>query len=269
MLDRSRLRPQVRDDLMRLGLPRDGGYVVPAAAVNGAAVLLSLGIKYDWSFEAAFARANPHVRIIGVDPGIGRAVFARRLVRGAAATLAAAVRGDSRGRRKHAAAATNAIAYFRFFRGRARHIASAVAAAPGPGRVTLGALIHEAAPAAPHSVFVKMDIEGGEYEVLGCAVEHHRHISCIVAEFHRLGARSRAFNALLARLQEHFEIVHVHGNNYASFDRDNDFPDAVEVTLLHRDLMPAPAPTATCDYPRPDLDRPNLPSRPDHPLRFQ
>ena len=61
-VDRRRLHPRVRHDLVRLGLPRDGGYVVPAEAIASTRVLLSLGMKEDWSFELAFVSANPAIR---------------------------------------------------------------------------------------------------------------------------------------------------------------------------------------------------------------
>jgi hypothetical protein len=42
----------------------------------------------------------------------------------------------------------------------------------------------------------------------------------------------------------------------------------VEVTLLHHDLMGEPALAASWACPRAGLDFPNLPSQPDHRLRF-
>jgi hypothetical protein len=192
MLDRQRLIPRTRDDLMRLGLRRDGGYVVPAAAVERTAVLLSLGVRRDWSFEKAFAAANRAVRVIGVDPSVGPRFFARRLATGVVGLMKSG--GFNRRTRKHhGAMLRNALDYFWFFVLRHRHIGVSVADRDDAGHVTIGSLVTLAAE-TDHRVFLKMDIEGGEYGIVPDIVEHHASINCVVAEFHRVGQRDTLFN---------------------------------------------------------------------------
>ncbi len=48
-------RPQDVGDLMRVGRPYDGGYVVPRSALMAADHMISVGINDDWSFERASA----------------------------------------------------------------------------------------------------------------------------------------------------------------------------------------------------------------------
>jgi hypothetical protein len=47
--------PQDVGDLMRVGRPYDGGYVVPRSALITADYKISVGINDDWSFERASA----------------------------------------------------------------------------------------------------------------------------------------------------------------------------------------------------------------------
>lgn len=266
MLDRQRLIPRTRDDLIRLGLRRDGGYVVPAAAIERTAVLLSLGVGRDWSFEKAFAAANTAVRVIGVDPSVGPRFFARRLATSVVGLMKSG--GFNRRKRKHhGAMLRNAIDYFWFFVLRHRHIAVSVADSDGPRHVTVGSLVTLAAE-TEHRIFLKMDIEGSEYRIVPDIVEHHASINCIVAEFHRVGQRDTLFNEAVATLQRRFEIVHLHGNNYRPYDTAHDFPDTVEMTLVNRALMAEPIVASTCDYPRAGLDFPNNPSLPDYRIRL-
>jgi hypothetical protein len=266
-VDRRQLHPRIRHDLVRLGLPKDGGYVVPAEIVASTTVLLSLGMKEDWSFEAAFIDANPAVRVIGVDPSVGPAFFAARAARSGLDWLSSTMRGESTRGARHAARLRNSLHYFWFFGVRHRHVVARVTGADGPGTVSIATLLEQAGERA-RRVFLKIDIEGGEYDVVGDVIAHEDRISCIVGEFHRIGKKAATFNAALAALQRAFDVVHVHGNNYRPFDADQGVPDTLEITLLNRALMPLDAAETTWTYPRAGLDFPNRPSAPDYVLRF-
>jgi hypothetical protein len=115
---------------------------------------------------------------------------------------------------------------------------------------------------------LKVDIESSEYLVLADLLRHAEHVHCVVVEFHELDTRTREFTELVRRMQEHYSIVHVHGNNYAPYDPVLDFPVSVEITFLRTDLLDAPSVAITHELPRTDLDRPNAAGIPDHPLRF-
>lgn len=266
-IDRSLLRPIEYHGLVRLGADGDGGYVVPERQVHQAAVLLSLGVDDNWSFDRAFVRHNPAARVIGVDGSIGPGLFARRAVGSLAAVVNSRLRGNRRRARQHLAALRTAVDYFRFFRGRHRHIARMVAPASGAAAIGLGELFSLAGP-PPHGAFVKMDVEGAEYALVPVLVEHAASVGCVVAEFHRLARHAAAFNDAVRTMRQHFHIVHVHGNNYSAWDARNDFPNAVEITFVHRGLVAGTPGPSRLAYPRRDLDRPNHPARPDHPLRF-
>jgi hypothetical protein len=268
ILDRSLLKPIEYPGLIRLGLPKDGGYVVPQALVERSSVLVSLGMKQDWSFEKAFAAAAEGVRVIGVDPSVGPRLFAGQIVSSLVRMLGGAFVNDRRRVRKHLATLRTSFDYFRFFRARHVHVRKAASAAAGASSVTLTGLLQMAEADAPHSVFLKMDIEGAEYALIPEIVRCQDRLSAIVAEFHHLGKKTTIFQSAIAQLGEHFRIVHVHGNNFSAYDERIDFPTAVEITFVNRALLPDAPASSTHEYPRPGLDFPNSPSRPDHRLRF-
>lgn len=269
IVDRARLRPVDCPDLVRLGPNGDGGYVVPRVAVNRADCLLSLGVKQDWSFERAFVAANARVRVVGVDPSVGPGLFARQIVDNAAGIVIAALSGRRRARRRRAAVLSRSIDYFRFFGGRHRHLRRRVVGAPRDASdVSLADLLESAAQAPPLGVFLKMDIEGGEYDVVPHVAAHAARFACVVVEFHGIGRRPARFADAISALESGFRIVHVHGNNYGEYVAAVGLPDVLETTWLSLELLPGATTPSPHRYPRAGLDWPNTPSRPDLDLRF-
>jgi hypothetical protein len=62
--------------------------------------------------------------------------------------------------------------------------------------------------------------------------------------------------------------VHTHANNYGDLSAEHALPLTWELSLLHKDLLDGPARPYTGPLPRPDLDSPNDPGRPDYELRL-
>ena len=265
-IETARLRPVATADLVRLGPPRDGGYVVPAGLVRESEHLLALGIGDDWQFEAAFARVNPRVHILGVDASIGAARFARECLGSALHLLSIGKSGKER--RRHWIRLRRAAHYFWFFGWRHRHVRRMVGAGTTPASVTLPALLASCGTVRPHGIFLKVDVEGAEYTLIDAITSHSHAIGCLVIEFHRTSRHANAFNAAMTRLLGPFRVVHVHGNNYAPRDPVSGFPDAVEITLIHEQLCPRPLVPIDVEYPRAGLDHPNHPGRPDYAITF-
>ena len=63
MIDLKNLRPIHVDNLVRIGRPNDGGYVIPKTVFKLCDGLLSFGINKDWSFEKDFSNRNPKANI--------------------------------------------------------------------------------------------------------------------------------------------------------------------------------------------------------------
>lgn len=229
-VDTKLLTPVVRGDLERVGHRNDGGYIVPADAVGAAASLLSFGLAYDWDFERAFRKRNRGAVIRCWDHTTTPVGALRRL---------------------------RFLDYRRFFRDEAVHVRRRV----GPD--TIGEAFASVEKHAP--TFVKMDIEGAEYDVWSAAMERQASIDAMVVEFHDLDDRAEELNACMTAAREHFHVVHVHGNNYGA-RTDYGFPCVVEVTLEHKRRFSAPPEPCKRVYPVAGLDTPNDPTRPDYEL---
>src|SRR6187549_1996985 len=92
-------------ELIRLGNPNEGGYLVSPQAVRKADFLLSMGLSDDWGFEEDFRAINP-VPVICFD----HTVTARFWVRNALGYLS----------RRQPLGAFRYLAYRRFFQGNVR-----------------------------------------------------------------------------------------------------------------------------------------------------
>lgn len=267
-------RPVALDDLVRIGRDHDGGYVVSRRTIDAARVLVGLGINDDWSFEEAFARANPGVRVVGVDGSVSPGGFRRlarpHLVR-AAGWLFRARRGfmlrEWRAAQQHLGTAR---AMTRFFDGRRHHfVPRYFEPADGPASVSWATLgrQYDLFPAdGGCDVFLKMDIEGAEYRTLDGVLPYADRIAGAVVEFHALDREWDRFVALMDALQGSLAVAHMHGNNYEPVVAGTATPRVLEISFVNRRLVRGPLVPSTAAYPTPGLDMRCSTNEPEHVL---
>jgi hypothetical protein len=113
-------------------------------------------------------------------------------------------------------------------------------------------------------IFLKMDIEGGEYPwLLNIDDSQLVKFKQIVIEFH--GITDDTWNCIysdkvkcLEKLSKHHYIIHAHGNNHGGVV--NDIPMVIELTYVRKDQVPTPEinrqplPSAGLDFPN-NVDR--------------
>jgi len=268
-LAKHRLRPFECPDLTRLGSRNDGGYVVPMSRIPPARYLLALGLSDNWDFERDFVRANPSALVTGVDYSITRAFLSRRIFRSLWKIPAYSLIFHREKVRDYAQLLRRCWSFSRFFGPPHRHLRRRVAGSASSSLdITLTDLLADIPEQGSADVFLKMDIEGSEYEILPDIARNHHRFGCITGEFHSLDTRTADFNEALALMAGQFVLVHVHGNNCGPYDPILDFPVSVELTWVHRSTVDKPPLPSRKPYPRPDLDQPNDPRRPDHPIRL-
>lgn len=112
---------------------------------------------------------------------------------------------------------------------------------PGPNKITVDQMVSMQA-AKSGGALLKVDIEHDEWTVFAHVnPDLLTYFSQIVVEFHTVW---RAYDAdwfataqlAVNNIKKHFEVVHVHGNNAASFVNIANivFPELIEVTFLNR-----------------------------------
>jgi Methyltransferase FkbM domain len=120
------------------------------------------------------------------------------------------------------------------------------------------------------SIFLKMDIEGGEYPWLLNLEDHQlNNIKQMVIEFH--GITNDGWNcnydkkvACLEKLNKTHYIVHAHGNNHGPVQ--NSIPDVIELTYVNKNYFTCVPEFNTQILPIANLDFPNKCHCPDIPL---
>lgn len=217
--------------LFRLGNDYDGGYVVPEKACKDADVLFGYGIANDISFEESFSDLYDKPSY-GFDCGL--ASFPSK--------------------NKHFTFVSQCIGTDKFLYDKdnsSQNISSFT------NQVNKLGLQNK-------KIFIKMDIEGAEYEAFDDILKNSSNVTGIVIEIHfmREGEITKAIK-LLSNLQKDFILLHVHGNNYQtrrSFAASNVkglVPKVLELTYINKSLVTKFKVAANQSHPVEGLDMPN------------
>jgi mannosyltransferase OCH1-like enzyme len=222
---------------IRVGNQHDGGYVIPKLALEHTGQLFSYGINNDITFDEHYIELTQFKKkAFGFDHTIdGIKTFY----------------GD----------------HFTLFK-------EGLSALETPQ--TNNFLIHFERYGDQSQTLLKIDVEGAEYEYFlntDCFFLS-KVAKCIVVEFHWLSQpeyRSQ-FVQILHRLNPHYHICHVHGNNHDTLFTHQEgnsqyvFPNVIEITFVAKDICEKVVPDHSI-YPT-ELDNPNHSQRPDIDLSF-
>ena len=121
-------------------------------------------------------------------------------------------------------------------------------------------------------IFLKIDIEGGEYPWLLAIEETHLDkFKQIVIEFHGITNDGWGCNytdkiKCLEKLAQTHYIVHAHGNNHGPVV--NRIPDVIELTYVNKKYFKTPPPLNKKPLPIPNLDFSNIGGPYDINLNF-
>lgn len=224
-------RPTAAADLIRLGPARDGGYVVSRSAVLAARHLISGGLSDDWAFEAAFRELTP-VPVTVYDGTMGWTFWVSRTWQGVRGFL----RPPSGERSGHV---SRYLDYRRFFAQRGvQHVARNLTAT-GVGACSILEAF-DRVPDGDVDVFVKLDIEGGEYALLGGLLARRERIAGLVMELHLVGAHGAEIWRFIEGMDTHV-LTFVRANNAGGVD-DTGRARILEMTWTRRDLFVAGEP---------------------------
>lgn len=132
--------------------------------------------------------------------------------------------------------------------------------------ITLDDWVNEKAQGAD-DLILQMDIEGAEWLTLAQVSEETLlRFRILAIEFHNLTMivdplMADIYAPVLERLKTHFDIVHIHANNFGRVftDRDLALPDVIEVTYLRKDRSAVRQPVAHLPHA---LDQDNSPMFP-------
>lgn len=121
------------------------------------------------------------------------------------------------------------------------------------------------------NIFLKMDIEGGEYYWLDFIDSNLlKNIKQLVIEFHYINSDEivsyKNKMECIKKLNNTHYIIHAHGNNYSKVT--NNIPDVIKLTFVNKTIFSEPPKLNTTPLPIPNIDFPNNPELPDINLNF-
>ena len=243
------LTPQM-SDLVRIGRNADGGYLLPSqvlAEVNGC---LSFGLGAEWSFEQALlelkqVKISPK-NIVFFDASISVFGIIKSLVYMGRRTVYEVRSRRPKSERKFTLedfkrSLIALVAYlptFRFRKNRMVHIRKFVVHSPSKKNEIsfIDALSYRS---DPRHAIVKIDIEGGEWELLRGKedVDLLADVPVLIMEMH--DTRREQFMKIVELLKAHFWIAHLHGN---TSDRctESGMPLYLEMTFVNKRFAPEP-----------------------------
>lgn len=251
------LMPVKTNDVLRLGRSHDGGYIVRSSDISCTKLLLSFGVNDDWSFEQDFLRLN-NVPLIAYDGSVSFRKFVRKLISG----FFTPYKFRSLIHRFKVV-----LSYNNFFSGDKVHISKFVGSVESSGTTSVRKVLEDAVrllkngTATTQSIFLKMDIEGAEYEVLDHLIEFNAVFSGMAIEFHDCHTRMPELINFLNKIN--LSLIHVHANNFSSLDADG-LPNVLEITLSANEVS---SEMGLSDDAR-MLDMPNSVKRPTIILDF-
>ncbi|HET8965382.1 MAG TPA: hypothetical protein VFN20_04155 [Candidatus Acidoferrum sp.] len=274
-------RPICLGDLVRLGRPFDGGYVVNDRAVERTRYLLSFGINDDWSFEADFHNRVPEARILCFDHSVSKDILREKIIEAlnqilSARFLLGVLSLNFRGARNKFQALWRALRLYsdfsHFFSSEnVRLFSKGVSNAGSSKFFTISEIFNliREPELKENGVFIKMDIEQAEFRVLPELLAYCKYVSGMAIEFHDLDIFWPNFAGLMRQLEESFVVAHLHGNNYCDLIPNSRTPKLLEVTLLKRDLIQkGEKGRDSAIYPLTGLDQPNDQTKEDYSLEF-
>ena len=264
--DLSPYRPVSIDDLIRIGKDNDGGYVVPIVAVRQSTSLLSLGVSLDWSFEQSMLDMQPGIKLLCVDgtTGLGRAVI--KAFQKLFDFIAHLITLNFRRAKSDIGFILIPMKFYNFF-SKYPLLKLMVGNSSRRGYINITQLIDKYFP-SDDNVFLKIDIEGGEYEVLPLEKRVSEIVNCLVVEFHALEKNWEKFQEIMSSLMDDFYVAHIHGNNFQSYIPGTQVPEVLEITFINKKYFQSKPGSSDKLYPLEGLDMSCNAKHPDLVLSF-
>lgn len=256
------LKPNKNSKLVRLGRNHDGGYVVDSSIIENCNILITFGLGPDWSFELDYIKKNDDVKIYMYDYSVSSLPYIKDLIKYFRRFITFRTKyksvSDRMGYLKN---------YLSFFK--IKNVNFFKEKITFPVKEKIDADIDKVFSRIPHNekVVLKSDIEGSEYEVIDQIVSYSDRIEMLIFEFHWLDKNEEIFLESVKKLQNHFDIIHIHGNNH--FDKlPTGLPVIIEMTLLNKKHNMNKDEEYVLSFPIKGLDYSNNPFKEDLSFSF-
>ena len=250
------LAPQPPYDLIRVGGVNDGSYITSKSVILNSSCLLSFGISYDISFEYDFVKLSSVTKPVYMYDKTTQPYSLKYI----------------RSRILHSVKFVSPkpiLGYIRFLF-KLKYLLNSdsilfktnVSNTSGTREITISKILTKIP--FKEGIFLKIDIEGNEYEILPDIIKHIASFSSVVIEFHNVSVHLKLIMDFMNDLSSSGLLLdHLHVNNYGSIS-ENGMPNVLELSFSRCVNRKSPVMKLPC----PNLDSPNSPLRPDYEIIF-
>tara|TARA_B100001741_G_C16529141_1_gene588671 strand:- start:817 stop:1554 length:738 start_codon:yes stop_codon:yes gene_type:complete len=203
-------KPKHNYFLERIGKENDGGYLINSDAILKSKYLLSFGIFDDWSFEKNFIKYNKNVKVICYDDVISFNFIFTRSIKKIILDLY---------KFKFTNIFNNlfTIMDYILIKNKIKFYKKKIV------RGDIEKIMNNL-----DQVFLKVDIEGNEYEILEDILKVQNNISALIIEFHDVDKNRDVIERFIEKFK--LNLTHIHPNNYGKLDKNND-PIIIELSF--------------------------------------
>jgi len=248
-------------NLARLGRTHDGGYVVDLEAIKECNTLITFGLGPDWSFELDYINKNSEIDIYVYDHTVSSYPYIKEVIKYFRRFITFRATFES---------VANRVKYLLNFKNFLNHknvnYFKEKITFPMESKIDTDVDKVFSRVVKSGDVVLKCDIDGGEYNVIDGILKYSSRIKMLIFEFHLVDNNEDNFYKAIKKIQNHFEIIHIHGNNH--FPKlDSGLPLILEITLINKKFAPK-NPEFIHNFPIQGLDHPNNPYKEDLVFSF-
>ena len=256
------LKPIKNSKLIRLGRNHDGGYVVDASIVENCNTLITFGLGPDWTFELDYIKKNVDVKIYMYDFSVSSLPYIKDLIKYLRRFL------TFRTQYKSVSDRFNYLKkYLNFFKIKNVNFYKEKIAFPIKDKIDTDIDKVFSKISKENNFLLKIDIEGSEYEIIDQILNYSDRIEMLIFEFHWIDKKEETFLNSVKKLQNKFDIIHIHGNNH--FDKlPTGLPVIIEMTLLNKKYNLKKEREYVLNFPIKGLDFSNNPFKEDLTFSF-
>ena len=272
-------------NLIRLGRNEDGGYVVDSEIVKKCNTLITFGLGPDWSFELDYIKKNKNLKIYLYDHTTSSSPYTKAVLkylrrfltfRATYETIKTRIRYLNN--YKNFLNLKNVSLFKEKITDTTENKKIIGLNVEPPDVRGIGADVIPNVESDLDKVFsrinnqeevvLKSDIEGSEYEIIDQILKYSGRIKMSIIEFHWLDKKEEIFLESIKKLKEHFEIIHIHGNNHYP-TLDSGLPIILEITFLNKKYIREKKVEYINKFPIEGLDYPCNPYKEDLTFSFE
>ena len=215
-------KPNHLYELIRLGKDNDGGYLVCKNSVKTSTALISFGLNDDCSFEQDFKKEN-NIRVICFDCNTGGGFWFKKFRR----ALRKFVKGETILLKDFL---INIYNYYSFFSKNSSSIYKFRIVGKkdddlSSNEININTILKN--NNLKKDFFLKIDIEGSEYEILEDIIFYAKFLRGLVIEFHDVDLNLEKISNFINSID--LKLIHIHPNN--SSNCRNNVPLCLELSF--------------------------------------